>query len=492
MPDTQHAAVMALIYAPADSNSIGACTGTTVQAMDGVGYLLTAAHCVGLRHSAGELALPFKPVATTDLFVVPGNDWAQACVAHPAQDYQVHAGFTGEPGSPDDLAVIRFHYGNAADPAVIAPLTAAEDELSVGDPFTLVGYGRTDGNAQNSARNQVERAISRLGSRFVEHSQDGGGTCQGDSGGPGLVQVGGTERVAVVSSLGISQSMVDPCSTGVGVGVRVSAYESFIFDYLDAEVDPDCDLCLDGAQASACSAEATNCDVGSDCYDYFACAATCASATCGVACAVQFQAGYVDYLKLLSCSCNACDECGTGTVCEQTECGYSNASEWCPCILDNCCAQANDCVSDSTCLACTTVEGFTAGCAASSELQALDECIAACEDECSDDAGSDPLGDDMVNWRDAGSEDDPDAGDAGAESDAGPDGGADDEVDAGVDAADARGDDDDDGGAVAAKQDGCACRSAGRRSDDPTALALFAGLLSALTLRRRAAARLRV
>jgi secreted trypsin-like serine protease len=111
---------------------------------------------------------------------------------------------------------------------VIEPLSSSEDQLDVADELLLVGFGQTELDEGNTQRRSVERQVEVLDAELVVYSQeDGKGACFGDSGGPVLVTVGGRERVAGVISGGVD-SIADGCSGGLGVSMRVSAYESFI------------------------------------------------------------------------------------------------------------------------------------------------------------------------------------------------------------------------------------------------------------------------
>jgi trypsin len=198
------------------------CTGTVIHVEERTGFLLTAAHCVT---EAAERGTGVVPIPAHQFMIVPGEDFAESTTAFSVNAVHVEPTYDGSFAA--DVAVVRFSFGNEPAPSVIRPLSAAEDELAVADELTLVGYGQTESDDANTQRRSVERNIQELDDEVVVYDQeDGSGACFGDSGGPGLVQVGAVERVAVVISGGVFDEG-EECS-GVGVAMRVSAYESFI------------------------------------------------------------------------------------------------------------------------------------------------------------------------------------------------------------------------------------------------------------------------
>src|SRR5690606_6562365 len=125
--------------------------------------------------------LPFQLVAAEDLFVLPGSDYLAPGPAFEVDEFAFPGAYAGEVGV-DDIALVRYAYGDREDPPAIRALTADEDAFGIGDPFTLVGYGMTETDPDNTRRNQVDRLIQTLTEDVVEHSQDDGkGICSGDS-----------------------------------------------------------------------------------------------------------------------------------------------------------------------------------------------------------------------------------------------------------------------------------------------------------------------
>lgn len=491
--DTEREAVMAIVHAPNLETIAGSCSGTVIQAADGFAHMLTAAHCVGERDENGELLIPFSPIPPGDLLVIPGFDWAASPIAFTVQEYVVHPSYEGEAGSLHDLAVVRFYYGDSSDPDTMSPMTSAEDTLSEGASFTLVGYGRTENDDFNTERNQVDRDIYQLTTYSVVHLQAGGGTCMGDSGGPGIVMVGSDERIFAVSSAVGSVAGQDPCETGAGLGVRVSAYEDFIQEYLAlAPEDPGCDACLLQASAGSCATESENCLTGTPCGDYLGCTELCTTVTCAQDCAVEHSQGYIDYAELYFCSCGACDACAAGSVCEELECGYSDADQWCDCERESCCEEALNCTRDATCLGCSTVPGFDLGCAENEALTDLVACLDGCTDECTTDSGGASGGVDMVNWRvpnsgtdepveDAGAEPEPEMPDAGAEDEPEQDEEPDPAGEAGSSGSD------EDSEPTVASDGGCGCRLEGQNSDGPLPVVFLVAAFAATRFGRRRA-----
>jgi secreted trypsin-like serine protease len=216
--DDAHGAVMLLA-----SREGFLCTGTVIHVERDMGYLLTAAHCVTEEAEGGPGVVPLD---ARDFIVVPGADFAESTTAFSAQAISVEPTYDGSFAA--DVAVVRFFFGDQPAPAVIPALDASEDALAIDDALLLVGYGQTESDEANTERRRVERNVEELDRELVVYTQeDARGACFGDSGGPALVKVEGEERVAGVISGGVSDSD-EGCAGGIGVAMRVSAYQSFI------------------------------------------------------------------------------------------------------------------------------------------------------------------------------------------------------------------------------------------------------------------------
>jgi len=227
--DEAHPEVMLL----ADAAAGFLCTGTNIQAEDGSGFLLTAAHCVTADAAVGPGVVALDPAR---FVVVPGTDFAESPVAFPVEAISVEPNYDGG-FAEDDIAVVRYFFGNGAAPGTIEPLRADDDALALNDELTLIGYGQTELAGLNTERRSVERSVGALDQELVAYSQeDGNGACFGDSGGPGLVEVGAEERVGLVISGGVAEIGVD-CDGGVGLAMRVSAYEGFIDAVLSGQLE---------------------------------------------------------------------------------------------------------------------------------------------------------------------------------------------------------------------------------------------------------------
>jgi secreted trypsin-like serine protease len=221
--DTQHPEVLFLFDVAGF-----ACTGTNIRTADGRGFLLTAGHCVTEEGRGGLV-----PIGAERFVVVPGDDVSQSTTVFPATQIAVEPNYDGSSAN-DDIAIVRYSFGNATAPGVIPALSPAEDDLAIADRLLLVGFGDTEQGGQNTQRRQVARTVGDLNEDLIAFSQeDGRGACFGDSGGPGLVTVGGQERVALTISTGVSDPNEQACATGITLGVRVSSYADFIQGVFD-------------------------------------------------------------------------------------------------------------------------------------------------------------------------------------------------------------------------------------------------------------------
>src|SRR5216684_5564696 len=165
--DTTHDAVMALLRF--DKASLGACSGTTIAKQAGSGVLLTAAHCVLAIDANDQVVRPLQVYPPNSLFVLPGMDWQTSYLegkVYYVAEVTVHPQFDGSIANPFDLAMVRYLGATDATP-LIPPLSLAQDQLTTGSPFTLVGYGKTETNADNSQRREVDKVVLDLNARQI-------------------------------------------------------------------------------------------------------------------------------------------------------------------------------------------------------------------------------------------------------------------------------------------------------------------------------------
>lgn len=362
-PDTTHAAVVAVL-----GNNFS-CSGTIIQVKNGQGYVLTAAHCC-VPGSLPNTVVIGNNYNTGQAFnVVNGSVKADACYGDCA-------------GSTNDVCMLRFSGASGSTP-VIPVMTPQNDNLAVGTSVTYVGYGITASppGGFNTVRRRVTKTIGYLDEYFVEYANPStSGTCEGDSGGPGLVDVGGTEHVAAVTSFG------DQNCTQLGASIRSkSVYTNFIAPYLADQapingacpIETDCQVCLNastdqqcgGGCASALAACANNAQCGAllDCYQ------GCTTLTCQNDCNTTHVGGLQQYEKVQECICNTdCTAaCGAQSFCTANRCGTkpSMATAECKaCSESKCCAESWSCYDSAACKKCFT---SAAGPECASDPQAL-------------------------------------------------------------------------------------------------------------------------
>ena len=376
--DTTHGAVVAVL------GGNFSCSGTIIQVTGSIGYVLTAAHCCVPGN------LPTKVVIGNDyntgqqLNVVPGSVTADSCYA-------------SCPGSTDDVCMLRFSGATAAT-QVIPAMTPQIDTLQVGTPITYVGYGLTQSppSGGNSKRRYVDKTVGKVDPYFVEYANPAvSGTCEGDSGGPGIVNVGGVDRVACVTSFG------DQACTQLGSSIRTSSvYNKFIAPYLQNQVptlgacpiQTDCNVCISDASNPSCGGGCATTLNG--CYGDAACAAlldcygACGTLACQNACSTQHIGGLQQYEGVVACICGApCNAaCGPDPFCTQNHCGIKppNATPTCgSCMEDSCCAEAWKCSTDLNCKKCFTATTPAPECASNAAALAYYQCVtSSCAGSC--------------------------------------------------------------------------------------------------------------
>jgi hypothetical protein len=392
--DPTDEAVMALVQQVGTAASVNstACTGTTIAKVGVSGIFVTAGHCVVANDGMGHLTLPIKVAAPTDLYVLPGADWAKSAAASQyfgVAQVAVDPGYDGMVDSPFDVALVRY-LGATASMPVIPALAPADDTLAINSTVTLVGYGKTETNAMNSQRRKVDRVLSMLSARQLEYSQtDLKGACEGDSGGPALFQTPNGVRVAGVTSFG------DPACTMVGVSLRLSPAASFIQSFIAsvpttlscgdctaAAVGPG-NVCFD--QGATCANPTTSCGAFLDCLG------RCQTSTCAAQCRNTMSAGAALYDALARCQCGGM----CATPCKQDQAcaafstspppppppsmcgGLTDSRPACAsCITNTCCVEAAACAADPSCASCQ--QRATPTCRFYPPFSALNTCLATC------------------------------------------------------------------------------------------------------------------
>lgn len=180
------------------------CTGTVVAPRK----VLTAGHCIQ-GQSPFDLSFAFGP---SDGQV---EHWIQVtdAVAHPDYDDQALT---------NDIAVLTL-----AEDAPVAPvdMNPSMDASWIGQTVTLVGYGVTDGTAQQGigTKREVSVVIDDVQPTTLGYTTTNGETaCNGDSGGPAYATANGGLVVAGVTSYG------DLECQQYGVYTRVDAFLPWI------------------------------------------------------------------------------------------------------------------------------------------------------------------------------------------------------------------------------------------------------------------------
>ncbi|MBI5548956.1 MAG: trypsin-like serine protease [Deltaproteobacteria bacterium] len=174
------------------------CTATLI----GKKTALTAARCI--TASASETSL-----------VVGGRSFpAETITVHPRWDSEAADG-EGEA----DLAIVQLKRTATVQPR---PLSSTPS-LAVGDAITLLGYGTTGDEVENSGtRRLATNRVSGLGltKLYWAPETSSGSTCQGDSGGPILAADG--------ALVGVISGGVVPCEFGFGWATRLAPYLDWI------------------------------------------------------------------------------------------------------------------------------------------------------------------------------------------------------------------------------------------------------------------------
>ncbi len=345
------------------------CSGTIVKTEParGLGWVLTAAHCVDDNPQA----------------ILQGNDYTNATRQYPVVDYVAHPAYSTR-DTTFDFAVILFSGADNSTPVI--PIVGNSDNLSTGDFVTSVGYGRTTPSNQapdnNSRRRNVNRNIDRnTNSELLVYDISDAGICQGDSGGPVLTDNSGQERVA-----GVHSSVSDECQ-GYGFSGRVTSARGWIQGQLDGEVEETCDLCRQVALSGNgdCTSVSDACFNDERCGGFAQCLNNCTTEACQTQCTQTYSDAVDDYLAIFTCVCeDACtNACSGDAFCpEPTECGIAFQDQTCnTCQENSCCNEALRCDNDPDCRSC--LSGEAGDCGAGTAFDDYYQCLeGSCADAC--------------------------------------------------------------------------------------------------------------
>jgi secreted trypsin-like serine protease len=319
--DNTDTAVMALVHQISSTGST-ACSGTTIAVVGASAIFLTAAHCVVGNDGMDHVTLPVMTGAPSSMFVLPGPDWMTNFSQNQyfgVTQVAVHPCYDGTVNSPYDVALVRY-VGALPSTPIIPAITPAEDKLAVGTALTVIGFGKTSANDNNSQRFEVTRSIASITSQqFIYSQTDNKGACEGDSGGPVIVQTADGARVAGVTSFG------DPNCDMEGASVRVSPMSAFIAGFIaSAPQTLSCDECslASVGPGNACINQGIICgESTSPCGKFLACAGTCTTSACINQCASSNAQGASQYNAVVDCQCGgACQTaCSKYQACGGTQ-----------------------------------------------------------------------------------------------------------------------------------------------------------------------------
>jgi trypsin len=371
--DTTHEAVVAIV-SQSESEPIS-CSGTIIKvdAATHVGFVLTAAHCVGPEQGS----LP--------VLVVQASDFQDPkALRYRAIDYTQDPRYTGDVVSGHDLALIRVAGVDAATPTL--PLASFPDGLASGTPVLMIGYGQTTLGGRDEVlryrRSTAQRILMLLGvgGQFLYYDQSITGTCYGDSGGPDLSD----GKIVGVHSYGEPTCGYEGASGRVSVGL----------DYIDAELARpapplDCTLCdkIANSGLQPCVARMRACLADPQCGGLYACLQACNGTwACKQDCLAAWPKAEGPLTAAQACSCDRdCRMCQGELQClDVPNCGFAFPAGACAaCTESACCQQAIDCGADGTCYACLKRGDADPECAASALRQALKACVeASCASQC--------------------------------------------------------------------------------------------------------------
>ncbi len=320
--DTTHTAVVSLLIP--ETGGYGECTGTVVQVKNGVGYVLTAAHCCG--------GLPQDPNAPT--VVVVGSNYSAGvnavmggAVNPPAYAVTPGSVYWDDKYNQQQYDFCMLKFAAPAGQAVI-PVAAPTDGMSLGVEVEHVGFGVTDSSTGNTVRRTGTAPVNQGLDTWTMTSSQGGnshipGVCEGDSGGPGLVPAGAAQSqqfVVATTSYGNSST----CSQNtVNVCMRVTSESGpggFIANFLAdtpsgtqaGSAAADCQTCAQNSENGTCSSQANTCANDPACLNLNNCLQNCTTQACVNTC--ESTAGNTAVGEL-----QAFDDCVCNTACT-TQC----------------------------------------------------------------------------------------------------------------------------------------------------------------------------
>jgi hypothetical protein len=370
--DTVHQAVVAYLQG-------GKCTATII-AVDvpaGMGYALTAAHC--LSNQAGMLR--------------QGDNHANGSydVQYPVVERDSHPGY--DDSVLYDYAMLRFSGATSSTPFIPA-LGKSLDLLANGTQLDLVGYGQTEDGGTTLRRHVVKPLFQHSDLQLI-FDQSSSGMCSGDSGGPSLHTVATTEYVAGVNVAVSTGGCIGP--SAFGRATRVSAVkDTFIQPFIDGTPyqDQSCDECTEAHTTDGnCQQATSSCFDDADCDAYVDCLHTCTTQVCVNICKQQHPSGSQLYQGIFDCLCtSACvSECTGDPQCQPPPaCGINWTDDDCEACADQfCCDAVSACSVDETCMGCIGSSSPGPECDAHPQAVALTDCLAqSCDGDCNLPSGS--------------------------------------------------------------------------------------------------------
>lgn len=386
--DTTHQAVVTVLSGTAEETEI--CSGTIVKVdpETHIGWVLTAAHCVGVAPQV----------------VLQGDDFnSPESLHYDIVDYLANPNYdqNGDADQVDDFAVIRIAGVDENTPVI--PIATSPDGLGQGKTITAVGFGRTDlirSNTEdtNTIRRSVQLTVGQTSQMQISYDMSARGICQGDSGGPDLYDNGSGVKVVAV------HSFVSGDCDGTGVSGRVTGELTFINQQLGkAAPAASCDQCTKVANSGTqtCAALQAACLADADCAALYDCLSTTGGINPLATCKAKYPKGEGPITAIMNCTCNrACvDECGGTSTCSGVpSCGFDLSKqapgECSTCSESACCQEMLDCEADGTCFVCLKGGDADADCATNAARKKLATCVASkCKTECADtglDVGADP------------------------------------------------------------------------------------------------------